>query len=142
MRLSLLLMALATGGFAQNAVLKVQVTGIRNAKGQIGVAIYERENSKAYPKDPSRARAEKNAVIVDGTAEVEFSGLVEGGTYAVAARHDENANGKLDMNFVGIPKEGFGFSNNAKPRAMGPATFEDAAFTFRAGGAIVIRLRY
>lgn len=122
--------------------MKVKVTGIRGAKGQIGVALFDRANAQAYPKEPARALAEKNLAIVNGEAEVEFPGLAEGAVYAAAARHDENSNGKLDMNFVGIPKEGFGFSNNARPGAMRPPTFEDAAFILRTGEPVLIRLRY
>jgi uncharacterized protein (DUF2141 family) len=49
------------------------------------------------------------------------------GVYAVSVFHDENMNQKLDKNFVGVPKEGYGASNNPKKK-MGPPSFEEAKF--------------
>ncbi len=53
--------------------------------------------------------------------------------------HDENDNGKLDTNLVGMPVEGYGFSNN--PQVMRKPTFDERASTYRAGTAIDITLR-
>lgn len=50
------------------------------------------------------------------------------GTYAVRLYHDENDNGELDTNVFGVPREAYGFSNNARGR-FGPPNFEEAAFT-------------
>ena len=55
-----------------------------------------------------------------------FEGL-ESGMYAVSLFHDENDNGKLDANFMGIPREPYAFSNNAKG-FFGPPTFQDCQF--------------
>jgi len=49
------------------------------------------------------------------------------GFYAVSVFHDENMNQKLDKNFVGVPKEGYGASNNPKKK-MGPPSFEETKF--------------
>lgn len=62
----------------------------------------------------------------DGTASVTFTDVAPG-TYAIVVIHDENGNGEMDTNFIGIPTEPGGFSNNA-PARMGPARFEDASF--------------
>lgn len=51
------------------------------------------------------------------------------GTYAMAVVHDENMNGKLDTNWLGIPTEGYGFSNNAKAVLSAPP-FSDASFPY------------
>ncbi len=51
------------------------------------------------------------------------------GEYAIKVYHDENSNGKLDKNFMGIPKEDYGFSNNATGM-FGPADYDDAKFIF------------
>ena len=62
------------------------------------------------------------------------------GTYAVQVMHDENENNKLDTNFLGIPTEGYGFSNN--PNVMRKAHFDEARFDVGADAAtITIRLR-
>ena len=54
--------------------------------------------------------------------------------------HDENANGKIDRNFVGIPKEGYGTSNDAKG-FMGPPKYEDAKFELTADKKLVINVQ-
>jgi uncharacterized protein (DUF2141 family) len=51
------------------------------------------------------------------------------GTYAMAVIHDENMNGKLDTNRLGIPREGYGFSNDAKGW-LGPPSFSAASFRY------------
>ena len=56
--------------------------------------------------------------------------------------HDENSNGKLDRNFVGMPKEGVGASNDAKG-SFGPPKFADARFSYKGGPQEpMIHLRY
>ena len=61
------------------------------------------------------------------------------GNYAVRLFHDENRNGELDSNMLGIPKEGYGFSNNAG--RMGPPSFEDAAVSVTDNTTASISLR-
>ncbi len=64
------------------------------------------------------------------------------GTYAVQAFHDENDNLVVDRNFMGMPKEGIGFSNDA-PFRFGPPRFRDAAIALGPdGGQVTIQLRY
>ena len=53
---------------------------------------------------------------------------VKYGTYSVNIFHDENSNKDIDKNFIGIPKEGYGFSNN--PNFLGPPSFEKTKFIF------------
>jgi uncharacterized protein (DUF2141 family) len=66
---------------------------------------------------------------------------VKPATYAVSIFQDENDNGKLDTNFLGIPKEGWGFSNN--PHVMRKATFEEAKFPVeQTDVAITIHLKH
>ncbi|MEQ8262379.1 DUF2141 domain-containing protein [Pseudohaliea sp.] len=61
------------------------------------------------------------------------------GVYAIKLYHDANGNGELDTNMLGIPVEGYGFSNNAGRR--GPASFEDASVAVDRDTQITIRLR-
>ena len=64
------------------------------------------------------------------------------GTYALAVIHDENMNGKLDTNWLGIPKEGYGFSNDAKALLSAPS-FSAASFSYEGGDlALTITLHY
>jgi len=58
-------------------------------------------------------------------ARCDFEDIVPG-TYAFAVIHDENMNGKLDTNSLGVPKEGYGFSNDAKT-SLGAPSFSAAS---------------
>jgi uncharacterized protein (DUF2141 family) len=70
-----------------------------------------------------------------------FSGVAPG-DYAVSVFHDENANGTLDRNFIGMPKEGVGASNDAAGK-LGPPRFEDARFSYKGGQqTLTIHLKY
>ena len=89
-------------------------------------------SNKAKPVAVKKAAAEK------GEMRFTFSDL-PAGVYAVQVMHDENDNNQLDANFLGIPSEGYGFSNN--PQVMRRATFEEARFAFKADATITIRLR-
>ena len=68
---------------------------------------------------------------------------VEPGIYAVAVVHDENSNGKLDKNFVGVPSEGYGVSNN-KTYALSAPKWEESVFTITASErkTLQVKLRY
>jgi len=64
------------------------------------------------------------------------------GTYALAVVHDENMNGKLDTNWLGIPTEGYGFSNDVKA-LLGPPSFSAASFQYKGGTLdLTISLHY
>ena len=91
--------------------LRIHVDGLRNSVGVVGSIIFK--SSDGWPEDKSKsfrhgptpiAAGERQAVVVWDN--------VPAGDYAVAVIHDENRNAKLDRNFIGVPKEGFGFANN------------------------------
>jgi uncharacterized protein (DUF2141 family) len=76
-----------------------------------------------------------------GTVEARVIG-VPPGTYAIQAFHDENDNMDLDRTFIGFPKEGLGFSNDA-PMKYGPPSFDDAALAVPdTGAAAALTLKY
>jgi uncharacterized protein (DUF2141 family) len=108
------------------AALTVHVIGVRNTKGKIRAALFR--GAEGFPNDASRA-IQTQAWAIDPqtlSAQIAFTGLPEG-VYAVSVFHDENMNQKLDKNFVGVPKEGYGASNNPKKK-MGPPSFEETKF--------------
>ena len=77
--------------------------------------------------DANNKEVQQMAVIAsDGNSSFTFKD-VKPGTYAIRYFHDENNNGKMDTGTFGIPKEGYGFSNNARG-FMGPPDFEDMLF--------------
>lgn len=64
------------------------------------------------------------------------------GKYAFSAYHDENANGKMDRNLIGIPTEGYAFSRDARGR-RGPPSFDDAVFEVKDGNSnMTVTLNY
>lgn len=122
---------------AVNAV-SIEVSDLRSNKGQVLISVYN--NAKDFPKDATKAIGKAKAIIENGKAIVTFSNLPPG-KYAAAILHDENNNLKMDFNFVGVPKEGYGFSNNAKGM-FGPPSFEKAAFNVDGEKKIVIKASY
>jgi uncharacterized protein (DUF2141 family) len=123
------------------ATLTVKVTGARNAKGAIRAALFR--SAKGFPGEATEAFRTQAANIDPRnlSAQITFTDLPEG-VYAVSVFHDENMNQKLDKNFMGIPKEGYGASNNPGKR-MGPPRFEDAKFTISGAERVLeIKLLY
>jgi uncharacterized protein (DUF2141 family) len=119
----------------QGNTIKVEVSGFRSDKGQLMCSLFA--SADGFPKKDEKAVGHGKATISEKKASCEFAG-VGPGTYAVAVFHDENSNGKLDSNFIGMPKEGVGASNDAKGR-MGPPKFDAAAFKFN-GGELTLKV--
>ena len=105
--------------------LSITMTSFRSADGQVLVALFR--GGDGFPSKPGNAYKTAITKVSGSTASVEFAGL-PAGEYAFSVLHDENGNNELDTNFLGIPKEGLGTSNNAKAR-MGPPKYKDAKFT-------------
>jgi uncharacterized protein (DUF2141 family) len=120
---------LAQAAPPQGSVIHVDVVGLRNNKGKVFCALYA--SAEGFPKDSQKAIRRDTSSISEKNAACEFSGI-EPGTYAVSLFHDENSNGKLDTNFLGIPREGVGASNDARGH-MGPPKFDAAQFQFSGG---------
>ena len=102
----------------------IQVDGFRNTKGQLGVNVFR--TADGWPEDNSKAVFHNGFPIEGDRAGADFN-LPEG-RYAIVVLHDENRNHKLDRNFIGIPKEGFGFANNSRVGLSAPA-FDAARLT-------------
>lgn len=103
----------------------IEITGFRNAAGQAGVLLFPR--AKGFPADPDHAARKVFSAIDRGACVVTLED-VPYGTYAVSVFHDENADGRLQKDFFGIPREGVGASLNPGMR-FGPPRFRDARFT-------------
>ena len=112
--------------------LSLRLSGFHSAEGQVLVALFRGEHG--FPGKPGQAVQTAVTKISNGRARLELEGLAPG-EYAVSVVHDENSNDILDTNWVGMPKEGIGTSNNAKGR-MGPPKYRDAKFTITAAGAV------
>jgi uncharacterized protein (DUF2141 family) len=120
------------------ADLAVTITGIRNAEGDVYLALFK--SPENWPEG-SRAEYQERQKAVPGAVTFTLTGLAPG-TYAAASFHDENGNGRFDKSFVGIPEEGWGVSNDVRPSLRAP-TFGESAFTLPPqGGRLTIRLGY
>ena len=119
--------------------IKVDVVGLHSADGDVKCALFN--SAEGFPADSSKAIKTTSGPIHDGTAECVFD-RVAAGEYGISVYHDENFNGKLDRNFVGMPKEGVGASNDATT-TFGPPPFDHARFTYSGGvKAVTIHIRY
>lgn len=111
--------------------ITVVVSGADGTAGEIGCALYAGE--KGFPMDASVA-TQQWLEVSDGGAECRFEGLSPG-QYAIAVSHDLNGNRRTDTNFLGIPKEAWGVSNNVRPTLRAP-TFEEAAVALADGASL------
>jgi len=105
--------------------IKVIVTNMRNKDGQIGFCLFR--SSDGFPH-PDKATIISFVKINSSSAEYTFTNIAPG-TYAICVFHDENSDKILNTNFLGIPKEGVGVSNNVKGH-FGPPKYDDAKFNF------------
>ena len=106
--------------------LHVKVENIKAIKGSLKIAIFNHEDHFLSKEIMSDGRT------IDSTSmKFSFKGLDQG-VYAISIYQDENDNGKLDSNFMGIPSEPYAFSNNAKGM-FGPPSFQDCQFEITEG---------
>jgi uncharacterized protein (DUF2141 family) len=101
-------------------IFRVKIEGLRNDKGDLRLAIYDKEEKFLKDGGPYKIYI---AEISNGTAMIE-TGPLSYGEYAIGILHDENINGRIDFNMFKLPKEGFGFANNPKVRVMKPSFYE------------------
>lgn len=114
---------------SQENVIQVDVIGLHSDRGQVLCALFS--SAADFPKKANKALAHAASEISGGRATCQFRS-VPLGVYAVSVFHDENSNRRLDTNFVGIPREGVGASNNARGH-FGPPKFSAAAFQYLGG---------
>ena len=104
--------------------LIINISGFHSSDGFAMVALNNSEES--YIGGENEAIAKTRIRVVDQKAQVIFANLPYG-SYGVSLYHDENANEKMDKNAMGIPKEAYGFSNNAKG-FFGKPDYKDIMF--------------
>jgi uncharacterized protein (DUF2141 family) len=115
----------AASGLVAQHKLEITITNIQEQKGSIRLALFT--NEKDFLKTP----VEKKEVKVSGNSLTVVFEKLKPGDYAVSVIHDENDNKELDKGFMGIPKEPYGFSNNARGQ-FGPPDFEKAKMSVQA----------
>ena len=109
--------------YLSGADINIEVQNLKNITGKVSIGLYNK--SENFPI-VSKVYKGIHLNIVSHTLFYTFK-KVPNGIYAVSVFHDKNSNSKLDKNFLGIPKEGYGYSNNAKATFLAPS-FNDAKF--------------
>ena len=150
MRKVLMLAALliVCGGFSINwpaaraddaqALLTIKVTDLRNHKGDLIFGVFKSADGFPTKKDKSINWQVKAA---DADC-VTFTAKLPPGEYLASVLHDENRNGKMDFGAFGHPLEGYGVTNNPKPK-LRQATFKEALFKLPPQGAtMTISIQY
>ncbi|PSR05090.1 MAG: hypothetical protein BRD50_01935 [Bacteroidetes bacterium SW_11_45_7] len=108
--------------------IEITITNLKSTKGQLLFGLYNKaedfpEKDRTYAARIVEVESKKVSVQMDS---------IEPGSYALSVHHDENENDEIDQNFVGIPQEGFGFSNNASA-TFSPPKFDNAKFQVEKG---------
>jgi len=107
--------------------IHVKILNIRNSTGTVACALFE--SPAGFPIEYLRSATNIMVIkIRDTQARCDFLDIPPG-TYALAVIHDENTNGKFDTNWMGVPTEGYGFSNDAKA-LLGAPSFSAASFQY------------
>jgi uncharacterized protein (DUF2141 family) len=117
--------------------VEVTMTGFKSEKGQAMVAFYL--DGRGWPDGEDGLFASAVVPISGGSAIATFED-VPAGPFAVSVYHDENGDGKMDTNLVGIPSEDYGFSADASG-VFGPPSFEEASLELEAGASMQITVR-
>ena len=124
-----------THGFVEYILIEIE--GIKNVQGKIRLGLYDNETA-LHAGDVNNAITSSTIEVSNTNVQIKLDSITPG-TYAVNLFHDENDNSELDKNGIGIPKEGFGFSNNALG-TFGPPSFDEAKFTLPENGYVEMQI--
>jgi uncharacterized protein (DUF2141 family) len=133
------LMFTLLAAYTQAQETQIKVTEIRSAKGSVILNVFK--DNDAYDKQqPYKQFVFDKKALANGTLTIHCA--LEPGTYGITLIDDENGDGKLNKNFVGMPKEGFGFSNFFMTKMKKPS-FDDFKVDLKTVTApIGIRVKY
>jgi uncharacterized protein (DUF2141 family) len=120
--------------------IHITLLNLRNSIGTVDCALFD--SPSGFPADTLRSAVRLVAMkIANRSARCDFDD-VPAGRYALVVLHDENMNGRLDYNWLGMPREGYGFSNDAHA-TVGAPSFEQAAFVYDGNRLdLTVSLRY
>lgn len=122
---------------SDNPKLTLNISEFKSLRGELVIGIYNDEG--VFLKDN---KAFKNyRITVDKSSETLIIDNLPPGEYAITMYHDENSDKKCNLNFLGIPKEAYGFSNNFKPKFSAPA-YKDCKFVLKNDMVMDILLRH
>lgn len=117
--------------------ITVEVSNLKSDGGALVVQVYDSKDTWLSENTVAREHRPLKAGDKAGTVAIPIN--LEPGRYALSVYHDENDNGKLDANFIGIPKEPVGLSNDHRPK-FGPPSYDKAALSIDADQVIEITL--
>jgi len=121
----------------ENPQLTIKIENIEVLEGDIRIGIFN--TSENFLRE---GLTFKNYLIaVKDTTETIIIHDLPKGEYAFLLYHDKNADGKMNRNLLGIPKEPFGFSNNVKPKFAKP-TFEECGFSLEENLVLQVKLGF
>ena len=121
----------------RTAHLVIHTADLRNHDGQLIFGVF-----KTADGFPNTEKKSVNWQVKPATSDGVFECDLPPGVYAASILHDENSNGDMDFNLAGVPTEGYGVTNNPKPRFR-KAKFDEATFTLPASGAkLTISIQY
>jgi uncharacterized protein (DUF2141 family) len=119
------------------ATLQVTVNHVSSGRGKILFALFNKANG--FPDNQNNAFKLLDCAAAKGSVKIVIGDLPPG-TYALAVFHDANNDGELNTNLLGVPKEDYGFSNNARPGFRAP-TFKEAAFRIENTTALSVTIK-
>ncbi|MEC5165494.1 uncharacterized protein (DUF2141 family) [Flavobacterium sp. PL11] len=131
----LLLSILSTFFATENPELTIKISNINKLKGEIKVGIFNKELN--FLKE--NATLKNYSIKVKDNSVILIINDLPKGEYAVTIYHDENSDNQCNRNFIGLPTEGYGFSNNFKPK-FGPPKFKDCKFTLTENKSLNIKM--
>lgn len=111
--------------------LEIEIVNLENDKGLISLELLD-ANNQSVKSAKGTIKNQKCTMVLDN---------LKDGKYAIRYIHDANSNGKLDTNWIGIPTEGYGFSNNAYG-TFGPKDFAEWLFDLNGYTKIVLKTGY
>ena len=126
-KISIIILLFYSFAFSQTGKISVQITGFKNNTGLVHVVLFNQ--SKGFPTEYEYGLISRSLPIDTSFISITFDSLYYG-EYALSILHDENQNEKMDTNFLGMPKEGYGVSNNVNPIIHHPR-FNKALFSLK-----------
>ncbi len=118
--------------------IKAKITGLKSTKGKIIINVFRDQQSYELQQPDKKFVFDKKG-LSGGLLNVSCE--IGPGTYGLTVLDDESVNGKMDYNFLGIPKEGFGFSNFFMEKMKKPV-FDDFKVNLKVAESITFRLKY
>jgi uncharacterized protein (DUF2141 family) len=125
--ISMIILLIYSFAFSQTGKIFLEISGFKNNKGLVRIVLFNQ--SKGFPSEYKYGLVSKSQPVDTSFISVTFDSISYG-AYAVSVLHDENKNGEMDTNILGIPREGYGVSNNVNPKMRSPR-FDEALFSLK-----------